>query len=71
MIYNPLEEYEKKFLLSFEPMERLLRQYEKNGYTEFRNDRWSLTETGMFLSNQIIYYLQEAQEKAQPLPGRI
>ena len=65
------EEYEKKFLLSFEPMERLLRQYEKNGYTEFRNDRWSLTETGMFLSNQIIYYLQEAQEKAQPLPGRI
>ncbi len=65
------KEYEKRFLRSFEPMEQFLRRCESEGYAEFRDGRWSLTETGWFISNQIIIHLQAAQEKSQPLPGQI
>ena len=64
------EEYEKKYLQSFEPMERFLKRCAENGYAEFSDGRWSLTETGWFISNPIILQLQEEQEKSKPLPGK-
>ena len=64
------KEYEKKFLQSFEPMERFLNRCAESGYAEYREGRWVLTERGWFISNPIIVQLQEEQMKAQPLPGK-
>ncbi len=65
------KEYEKNFLISFEPLEQILRRYEKDGKAEYHNGRWSLTEIGWFVSNSIVLDLLEAQEKSFPLPGKI
>ena len=64
------KEYEKKYLQSFEPMERFLNRCAESGYAEFRDGRWTLTERGWFISNPIILQLQEEQEKSRPLPGK-
>ena len=63
-------EYEKRFLQSFEPMELFLASCVDEGYTEYKNGRWSLTEKGWFISNHIIVKLMDAQENSRPLPGK-
>ena len=64
------KEYEKKYLQSFEPMERFLSRCADNGYAEKVDGKWVLTERGWFISNHIIVNLQEAQERSEPLPGK-
>lgn len=61
------KEYERNFLLSFEPLETLLRRYEDQGLAEKRKERWRLTPKGWLLSNQIILSLIEAQSRSNPI----
>ena len=61
------QEYERQFLLSFDPVEDLLREY-RGLYTARTDDgRWRLTPKGFLISNSIISNLLLAQDKAQPL----
>ncbi len=61
------KEYEKRFLLPFEPLEARLRKFQDHGLTEEKNGNWRLTEKGWLLSNRIILQLQEDQERSQPI----
>lgn len=61
------QEYEKQYLMPFEPLQYLFEGYEKKGLAEFVNDRWRLTEQGWLVSNRIILQLQEAQARSTPL----
>lgn len=61
------QEYEKQFLLSFEPLQRIFEGFADKGLAVFENDYWKLTEQGWLLSNRIILRLQEAQERSEPL----
>ncbi len=61
------EEYTKRFLLPFEPVEDVLRFYLNQGFTIEENGRWRLTARGFLLSNRIIVALLEAQERSEPL----
>ncbi len=65
------KEYEARFLRSFEPMHQFLERCAGEGYAEYTDGRWVLTEKGWFISNTIICELQEAQSRAKPLPGKI
>ena len=57
-------EYEKRFLLSFAPMEKYLQQCKERGYAVKTFDgRWHLTPSGFFISNNIISDLQIIQEE--------
>ncbi len=65
------EEYSKRFLLSFELLERGLIFYSSHGFAARSEDgRWHLTPRGFLLSNQIIGAMLEAQEKSEPLTKR-
>lgn len=64
------DEYEKNYLMPFEPLETLLRRLEKHGFAEKNSDRWRLTEKGWLVSNEIIIELNEQQEQSQPLAKR-
>ena len=64
------EEYEKKFLLPFEPLEILLQQQADHNLAVFANDRWHLTPEGMLVSNSIISDLLLAQDRSEPLAKR-
>ncbi len=57
-------EYERKFLLSFRPLEKFLERCAANGYAEYADGRWVLTERGWFISNPIIIQLQDEQERS-------
>ena len=61
------QEYEKQFLLSFDPVEDLLREY--RGLYTARTDegRWRLTPKGFLISNDIISDLLLAQDQSSPL----
>ena len=61
------EEYEKKFLLPFSPLEEELRHYADNGLAKQVGKRWRLTPSGWLLSNQIILQLLEIQSEAGTL----
>ena len=61
------DEYERNYLLPFEPLENLLEKFAERGYAEFLRDRWRLTERGWLVSNQIIVALNELQERSTPL----
>ena len=61
------EEYEKRFLMPFAPLDALLQRFAGRGYAEKRDDCWVLTEQGWLVSNQIIITLNEAQERSTPL----
>ena len=61
------EEYSSRFLLPFRPLEKALREYEKQGLAVCEEERWRLTPKGFLLSNQIIGNLLEIQERAAPL----
>ena len=62
------EEYERRFLLPFQPLQDILRKYEDMGYA-MRNDegRWCLTTKGFLISNDIITDLLIAQDSSVPL----
>ncbi len=60
-------EYERHFLLPFAPIEEAMQKFQTKGLTEMTHDRWRLTERGWLVSNQIILYLQELQERSTPI----
>ena len=64
------EEYEKQFLLPFEPLEMLLEKQAEHRLARKSNDRWHLTAEGMLVSNSIITDLLLAQERSEPLAKR-
>lgn len=61
------EEYEKTFLMPFDPLEQLLKFYGSRGLAKFADGRWYFTPQGMLVSNQLIGQLIEAQTKSTPL----
>jgi len=62
------EEYEKKFLLPFAPIEKALLQCRSHGHALRGGDgRWHLTAEGFLLSNSIITDLLLLQEKSRSI----
>ncbi len=56
------EEYHRIYRSDFAPIEALLREYEKDGWTKrLSEDRWCFTPTGFLVSNLLIGSLLEAQ----------
>ena len=65
------EEYEKKYLLPFAPLETALEQCKARGHAiKLDSGYWRLTPEGFLLSNSIISDLLLIQEKAKPLAKR-
>ncbi len=60
-------EYERQYLMPFEPLEQLLVRFAEKGLAKYENGSWSLTEAGWLVSNRIILTLHEAQERSTPL----
>ena len=62
------KEYEKLFLLSFQPLEQILEQNQNYNLTQQnRNGTWRLTPRGFLVSTKIIADLQLAQEDSRPI----
>ena len=62
------EEYERKFLMPFAPIEKALEQCRGRGQALRGSDgRWHLTAEGFLLSNSIITDLLLIQEKTRPI----
>ncbi len=62
------EEYERMFLLPFDPLEKVLRKHENYYHTAQDGDgRWFLTAKGFLTSNDIISDLLLAQDGSTPL----
>ena len=62
------QEYEKRFLLPFGPLEAALLRFKDQGLAQKTFDgRWHLTPEGFLLSNTIISDLLIAQERSKPL----
>lgn len=62
------QEYEKRFLLPFAPLEAALLRFKDQGLAQKTfDDRWHLTPEGFLLSNTIISDLLLAQERSKPL----
>ncbi|MCC8357352.1 MAG: radical SAM family heme chaperone HemW [Oscillospiraceae bacterium] len=55
------EEYYKIYRSDFAPIEALLKEYEKDGWTKSFNGRWCFTPAGFLVSNILIGSLWEAQ----------
>ncbi len=55
------EEYHRVYRSDFAPIEALLQEYEKDGWTKKFNGRWCFTPQGFLLSNILIGSLWEAQ----------
>ena len=65
------EEYEKKYLLPFAPLEQALIKCRDRGHAvKQENGNWVLTPEGFLLSNSIISDLLLIQEEAEPLAKR-
>ena len=65
------EEYERNYLLPFDPLEEALEACRLRGHAlKGRNGSWHLTAEGMLLSNSIISDLQLIQEKSEPIAKR-
>ena len=62
------DEYERKFLLPFDPLREVLAKYRSLGYVGVNDDgRWNLTAKGYLISNTIISDLLMAQDQSQPI----
>jgi oxygen-independent coproporphyrinogen-3 oxidase len=62
------QEYEKLFLLPFDPLEQILEQNQSYGLTaQNPNGSWRLTPRGFMVSTRIIADLQLAQENSRPI----
>ena len=65
------EEYEKRYLLPFAPLEQALEKCRQRGHAVKQDDgSWRLTPEGFLLSNSIISDLQIIQDEAPPLAKR-
>jgi oxygen-independent coproporphyrinogen-3 oxidase len=65
------EEYEKQYLLPFDPIEEAMVKYqEHNMAVRSTEGRWHLTPEGFLLSNSIIISLQEIQDQSTPFAKR-
>ncbi|MBR2048693.1 MAG: radical SAM family heme chaperone HemW [Oscillospiraceae bacterium] len=64
------EEYERQYLLPFDPLEEVLRRYQETGHVRFTNERWRLTPEGFLISSAIISDLLLEQDKSEPLAKR-
>ena len=65
------EEYEKQFLLPFDPIEHYMQKCRDRGHAEpTENGRWHLTPAGYLLSNSIISDLLIIQDRSDPLAKR-
>ena len=65
------EEYEKKYLLPFAPIEEaLLKSRERGHVLRGEGGRWRLTPEGMLLSNSILSDLLLIQDNSEPLAKR-
>ena len=61
------QEYEKRYLLPFEPLDAVMVRYADQGYASKAIDgRWYLTPEGFLISNTILTDLLLAQEKTVP-----
>ena len=62
------DEYERLFLLPFEPLAEVLAKHRAFGYTGINDEgRWYLTPKGYLLSNTIISDLLIAQDESRPM----
>ncbi|WP_297214246.1 radical SAM family heme chaperone HemW [uncultured Flavonifractor sp.] len=57
-------EYRREFFMNFDPIEQKLEEYERRGWAERHDRRWSLTAKGFLVSNQLIGELLSIQEEA-------
>lgn len=65
------QEYERKYLLPFEPLKQVLEQYRERRYVSVsESGRYHLTPEGFLISNTIISDLLLAQENSEPLAKR-
>jgi oxygen-independent coproporphyrinogen-3 oxidase len=65
------EEYEKQYLLPFDPIEEGMKKLREHKLaTQTDEGRWHLTPQGFLLSNGIIINLQELQDASVPLAKR-
>ena len=65
------EEYEKRYLLPFAPLEEALLKCQERGHAaKMENGSWRLTPEGYLISNSIISDLLLIQDKAEPLAKR-
>ena len=65
------EEYERQYLLSFDPLEDVLQQCAARHHAIQTGDgHWHLTAEGFLLSNSIMTDLLMAQERSQPIRKR-
>jgi len=64
-------EYEKRYLLPFEPLKAVLERYRTHNYVSIsESGRYHLTPEGFLISNTIISDLYLAQENSEPLARR-
>ena len=62
------DEYERLFLLPFEPLAEVLAKHRAFGYTGINDEgRWYLTPKGYLLSNSILSDLLLAQDESRPI----
>lgn len=57
-------EYRREYFMNFDPIERKLEEYERQGWAEHHDRRWNFTAKGFLVSNQLIGDLLTAQEEA-------
>lgn len=65
------EEYRQIYRSEFGPIEELLQNYEKKGWTRFVNGRWSFTPQGFLLSNSLIGETLDAQAEQKAMAESI
>ena len=63
------EEYYNIYQSGFAPIEALLLDYEKQGWAQRVNDRWSLTPAGFLLSNRLINDILDAHAEQRVTVG--
>ena len=63
-------EYERQYLLPFQPLQEELQRCAQRGHAVYEDGRWHLTPRGMMISNTIISELQLIQERSVPLNKR-
>lgn len=61
------DEYEKRYLMPFAPLQKVIDKLAEQEQIKQVGDRWVLTPKGFLVSNQIIGMLQAAQERSTPL----
>lgn len=64
------EEYMRRFLLPFRPLDQLLQRCKEMGLAVQEDTRWHLTPKGMLVSNSILAELLLAQEHSTPIAKR-